>query len=1004
MDGAAHGGSKRVSIMGRTVHLHCGLSGVVKFFGKTKFGAGDWVGVELPGPDGINDGSVNGVHYFAAAPRHGMFVQPSQVKSMASPTKVSRASVVAAMEQIVQGHSGGGDGGAAAGVPAAESESPQQAHSSPPLKLAARRSLRAGAPRASAGWPGAARGDSGWGAQEQRAGEEERAVALYDYSSSFPHELPLRRGDVVRVLERGVGPRGQQWWRGERVVPLPGARNAGYFPASYVGDWSGGRQATGSARGSGSSLSRMAAPAPAPYPTPAPALATTPAHAPLSGLEGAVAAWGGALGRGKPTAAPLPAMRIDAGAAGAVVPLHEEVQLRSGRRLSAAQLVAGGGGKRAEAPPLSPAERTDAALAAHARMAGWLYKKGGGSSLFGRRNWKKRFFRIERVRAGGDGNDSHAPGEDFGDGGAAGVDSSGGDSPGGVADEGGSVGSGGAGAGAGGQAPPPARCKCSYELRYYSAKQAGESWRFVRKGALRLSGCRVARVSSMKHKGVFCFNVCAGAGPRAKLCTITIDISPGGAKSGALDVYEGDEPAQLAYNFVRALNDPDAERQCDMQQLEKRIEADIAAAMAAKQPQKGSGDSDSDSDGARGRGDSDSDSDGGRNRGSGSDDEREDGDGEGKGEGKNGKGKGKDKDKRKSKSKRKSKKQDESDPDKEEKTEVAEEGEPVAAGPVAEEAVEERALVLFAATSLERDQWCCSLRLAIAGLPGLPLAPTIPELEDEGAHGASGAQEQDRQDGDDAASGSGAEQDKGEDKSKGKDTGKDTDKGKGKGKSKGKGKGRGKDKGKGKDTGKGKDVETEKEKEKGKVTGKDKGKSKDKGKGKGKDKGEGKSKSKGKGKDKVREKECSKNKKDAKSKDKGESESTGSQLAHVKLLSPQLGQHIKVLQVRADGAASFHTLVTDVWRKLGARFFGTADLDVPARAGCTVAMAWEDADGDILDVDDDASLNNAVASSLAQQQQLRLTATFRSRTGGLLQARPGGAMHPSTSGHLRSLQ
>ena len=55
--------------------------GTVRFFGETKFGAGEWVGVELDAPEGKNDGVVNDVEYFKCAPNHGIFVRKIQVTS-----------------------------------------------------------------------------------------------------------------------------------------------------------------------------------------------------------------------------------------------------------------------------------------------------------------------------------------------------------------------------------------------------------------------------------------------------------------------------------------------------------------------------------------------------------------------------------------------------------------------------------------------------------------------------------------------------------------------------------------------------------------------------------------------------------------------------------------------------------------------------------------------------------------------------------------------------------
>jgi dynactin 1 len=59
--------------------------GVVRFFGTTSFSAGKWVGIELSGPIGKNDGSVKGVPYFSCPQNHGVFVKPSQVRVVQDP-------------------------------------------------------------------------------------------------------------------------------------------------------------------------------------------------------------------------------------------------------------------------------------------------------------------------------------------------------------------------------------------------------------------------------------------------------------------------------------------------------------------------------------------------------------------------------------------------------------------------------------------------------------------------------------------------------------------------------------------------------------------------------------------------------------------------------------------------------------------------------------------------------------------------------------------------------
>lgn len=54
-------------------------SGVIAYIGHTEFAPGTWIGVELDVPMGKNDGSVNGVRYFACRPKCGMFVKPEKL-------------------------------------------------------------------------------------------------------------------------------------------------------------------------------------------------------------------------------------------------------------------------------------------------------------------------------------------------------------------------------------------------------------------------------------------------------------------------------------------------------------------------------------------------------------------------------------------------------------------------------------------------------------------------------------------------------------------------------------------------------------------------------------------------------------------------------------------------------------------------------------------------------------------------------------------------------------
>ena len=54
--------------------------GIVRFVGATSFAAGKWIGVELDGPTGKNNGSVQGKSYFSCRDGYGVFVRPAGAK------------------------------------------------------------------------------------------------------------------------------------------------------------------------------------------------------------------------------------------------------------------------------------------------------------------------------------------------------------------------------------------------------------------------------------------------------------------------------------------------------------------------------------------------------------------------------------------------------------------------------------------------------------------------------------------------------------------------------------------------------------------------------------------------------------------------------------------------------------------------------------------------------------------------------------------------------------
>ena len=65
--------------VGQTVELDDGRVAVVRFTGSLHFTKGDFVGVELDEPTGLNDGSVKGKRYFECKAKHGQFVKPNVV-------------------------------------------------------------------------------------------------------------------------------------------------------------------------------------------------------------------------------------------------------------------------------------------------------------------------------------------------------------------------------------------------------------------------------------------------------------------------------------------------------------------------------------------------------------------------------------------------------------------------------------------------------------------------------------------------------------------------------------------------------------------------------------------------------------------------------------------------------------------------------------------------------------------------------------------------------------
>ena len=72
--------------------LHVARQGTVRYFGPTKFSAGDWVGLEMDEPVGKNNGTVKGEPYFKCGEQHGLFVRPRSIAKECADGAVAPAS------------------------------------------------------------------------------------------------------------------------------------------------------------------------------------------------------------------------------------------------------------------------------------------------------------------------------------------------------------------------------------------------------------------------------------------------------------------------------------------------------------------------------------------------------------------------------------------------------------------------------------------------------------------------------------------------------------------------------------------------------------------------------------------------------------------------------------------------------------------------------------------------------------------------------------------------
>eukprot|EP00793_Prasinoderma_coloniale_P003382 PRCOL_00006618-RA len=77
------------------------LQGTIRYYGRTAFAPGEWVGIELSQPLGKNDGSVDGVRYFACGAWRGLFVAADALRPA---TGAAEAAPDAAMARGIETH------------------------------------------------------------------------------------------------------------------------------------------------------------------------------------------------------------------------------------------------------------------------------------------------------------------------------------------------------------------------------------------------------------------------------------------------------------------------------------------------------------------------------------------------------------------------------------------------------------------------------------------------------------------------------------------------------------------------------------------------------------------------------------------------------------------------------------------------------------------------------------------------------------------------------------
>jgi CAP-Gly domain-containing linker protein 1 len=69
-------------------------TGIIRYYGKTGFASGDWVGIELDEPFGKNDGSVAGRRYFTCPMKYGLFAPVYKVAKSVPSRTITRTRIV----------------------------------------------------------------------------------------------------------------------------------------------------------------------------------------------------------------------------------------------------------------------------------------------------------------------------------------------------------------------------------------------------------------------------------------------------------------------------------------------------------------------------------------------------------------------------------------------------------------------------------------------------------------------------------------------------------------------------------------------------------------------------------------------------------------------------------------------------------------------------------------------------------------------------------------------